>query len=67
VFADASFSEISFADFFISSGAVFYEFRKGRTTVIANVPDDGKIINDIPKIVLRTKVEIVKTRNIVPS
>ena len=67
MFSESSFSELSFADFFTSSGIISYEFRKARTIVTAVIADDGKIINDVPQVTLRTKVEANQTRNVVPS
>jgi hypothetical protein len=59
MFGDDTFASLTFADFFITSGVVQYEFRFGRTTVIANVPGNGTILSDLEATQGRSKVEAV--------
>lgn len=57
MFGDLTFAGGTFSDFFIVGGQIIYSFRKGRTAVIAIIPDNGTIITDVPPRMVRSKVE----------
>jgi len=68
MFGDLTFAGGTFSDFFIVSGQISYSFRKGRTAVIAIIPENGKIITDVPPRFVRSKVEAeIKVNTDIPN
>jgi hypothetical protein len=63
MFSDATFAEITFADFFSISGVFVFLPRKGRTRVVAILPEVGSIITGAHGFKLRTRVEDVEIDN----
>lgn len=63
MFGDLTFAGGTFSDFFTVAGQISYTFRKGRTAVMAIIPENGKILTDAPARIIRSKVEAPKTLN----
>jgi len=61
MFGDLTFAGGTFSDFFTVAGQISYTFRKGRTMVVAIIPENGTIITDVPPRFVRSKVEAIKT------
>jgi len=60
MFGDITFAGGTFADLFVVANQVEYSYRKGRTAVIAIIPEDGDITTSVIVRKLRTKVEKTK-------
>jgi hypothetical protein len=61
MFGDLTFAGGTFSDFFTVAGQISYTFRKGRTMVVAIIPENGTIITDVPPRFVRSKVDAIKT------
>jgi len=61
MFSDFTFAGGTFSDIFAVTGQVSYSFRKGRTTVVAIIPDNGTIVTGVEPRFVRSKVEAIKT------
>jgi hypothetical protein len=59
MFGDLTFAGGTFADIFLVSGQIEYSYRKGRTAVIAVIPENGSMVTGVSAKFIRSKVEAI--------